>query len=368
MEKKTMMILAVVVVVIVLGGVMAWYFTKPDDGKGNNTIYYTAISPALQKQAISNGTVSGGVSWEPYVSDSLVDGSAHALVWSGEFWPNHPCCVVAARTGFAESNPELVSRMIKVHLVASDWVTTTLSEGPGTENYTKLMAAGATFSNRGVNVVENATEHILYETDITPAVEDYLVLFTEKFVELGIVTNATIEQRGYDNATDFVSNIVDTTYFDAAVDIQPSEIIVGTVRLGYLTGDLHQFARVVAMDDDIWGGKSLYETYGIDVQVDNPAGFANGPLVMDAFAANAIDVGYLGAPPAMQKALNVGTDIKIVALANEEGSAIIANNEIDSFGDLVNRTVATPGPGSIQHLFLLAYAEDNGYRVVLKAA
>ncbi len=169
MEKKTMMILAVVVVVIVLGGVMAWYFTNDDDGDGNTTIYYTTIPPALQKQAISNGTVSGGVSWEPYVSDSLVDGSAHALVWSGDFWPNHPCCVVAARTGFAESNPELVSRMIKVHLVASDWVTTTLSEGPGTENYTKLMAAGAAFSNRGVNVVENATEHILYETDIIPS-------------------------------------------------------------------------------------------------------------------------------------------------------------------------------------------------------
>ncbi len=367
MEKKTMMILAVVVVVIVLGGVMAWYFTKPVDN-GDNTIFYTAIPPAQQKQAISNGTVSAGVSWEPYVSDSLVDGSAHALVWSGDFWPNHPCCVVAARTGYAESNPDLVSRMIKVHLVASDWVTTTLSEGPGTANYTKLMEAGATFSNRGVNVVENATEHILYETDITPAVEDYLVQFTEKFVELGIVTNATIEQRGYENATDFVSNIVDTTYYDAAVDIQPSETIIGTVRLGYLTGDLHQFARVVAMDDDIWGGKSLYEIYGIDVQVDNPAGFANGPLVMDAFAANAIDVGYLGAPPAMQKALNVGTDITIVALANEEGSAIIANNDIDSFGDLVNRTVATPGPGSIQHLFLLSYAEEEGYNVILKGA
>ena len=367
MEKKTMMILAVVVVVIVLGGVMAWYFTKPTDGNGG-TIYYTAIAPAQQKQAISDGTVSGGVSWEPYVSDSLVDGTAHALVWSGDVWPNHPCCVVAVRTGYAESNPELVSRMIKVHLVASEWVAATLSEGPGSDNYTKLMEAGATFSNRGVNVVENATEHILYETSITATVEDYLVQFTEKFVELGIVTNETIEQRGYENATDFVNDIVDTTYYEAANDIQPSETIIGTVRLGYLTGDLHQFARVVAMDEGIWGGESLYEIYGINVQVDNPAGFANGPLVMDAFAANAIDVGYLGAPPAMQKALNVGTDIKIVALANEEGSAIIANNDIDSFGDLVNRTVATPGPGSIQHLFLLSYAEDEGYDVMLKAA
>jgi NitT/TauT family transport system substrate-binding protein len=367
MEKKTMTILAVVVVVIVLGGVFAWYFTQPTNND-ENTIYYTAIPPAQQKQAISNGTVSGGVSWEPYVSDSLIDGSAHALVWSGTFWPNHPCCVVAARTDFAESHPELVSRMIKVHIVASEWVVTTLNEGPGTENYTKLMAAGAAFSNRGVNVVENATEHIVYETEISPAVEDYLVKFTEEFVNLGIVTNATIEQRGYDNATDFVNTIVNNDYYVAAADIQPSDTIVGTVRLGYLTGDLHQFARVIAMDDDIWGGESLYEIYGVNIQVDNPAGFANGAFVMDAFAADAIDVGYLGAPPALQKALNVGTDITIVALANEEGSAIIAGNDISSFSDLVGKTVATPGPGSIQHLFLLAYAEENNYTVKLKAA
>ncbi len=100
------------------------------------------------------------------------------------------------------------------------------------------------------------------------------MLFTEKFVELGIVTNATIEQRGYDNATDFVSNIVDTTYFDAAADIQPSETIVGTVRLGYLTGDLHQFARVVAMDAEIWGGETLYEIYGINCPGGQPGGIS----------------------------------------------------------------------------------------------
>jgi len=367
MEKKTMMILAVVVVVIVVVGVTAWFLLAPPPEK-SGTIYSTTIPPAQQKDAIANGTVSAGVSWEPYVSDSLVAGSAHVLEWSGDFWPNHPCCVLAVRADFAESNPELVERMIKVHMVASEWVVTTLNEGPDGANYSLLMDAGAAFSNRNLTVVESATDHILYETEITPAVEDYLVQFVGDFISLNIVTNDTLNDRGYDTPSEFVSDIVDTSYYAAAASIEPSSTIVGTVRLGYLTGDLHQFARVVAMDTDIWGGKTLYEIYGIDLQVDNPAGFASGGVVMDAFAANAIDVGYLGCPPAMQKALNVGTDIKIVALANEEGSAIIANNDIDSFGDLVNKTVATPGQTSIQHLFLLSYAQDQGYNVSVKPA
>lgn len=359
------MILAVLVVLIVVAGVVAWSL-MPSDDDGNKTIYYVTIAPAQQKQAISNGTVDAGVSWEPYVSDSLVDGSAHALVWTNEFWPHHPCCVVAASTNFADNNPELVQRMLKVHIVASEWVATTLEEGPGSANYTKLMAAGAAFSNRDVSIVENATEHIVFETEITQEIEDYLVLFTNEFIKLGIVTNETMASHGYDNATEFVNDIVDTSYYTDAVDIQPSDEIVGTVRLGYLTGDLHQFARVVAMDATIWGGQTLYEEYGVNIVVENPAGFANGAFLMDAFAADAIDVGYLGAPPAMQKFLNVGTDIKILALANQEGSAIIAGEDIDSFEDLANHTVATPGPGSIQHLFLLAYAEEEGFTVVIK--
>jgi ABC-type nitrate/sulfonate/bicarbonate transport system substrate-binding protein len=87
---------------------------------------------------------------------------------------------------------------------------------------------------------------------------------------------------------------------------------------------------------------------------------------MDAFAAGVIDVGYLGAPPAILKMLNVGTDITVAALANSEGSAILAVEGIDSFDELENKTVATPGPSSIQHLLLLVYAEEQGFTMKLE--
>jgi NitT/TauT family transport system substrate-binding protein len=372
MEKKTMKIMAVAVIVIVVAGSITW-FLLPDNEPNDGAIYYTALAPNTQKQAISDGTVSGGVLWEPFVADAIIDNTAHVIIQSGDVWSNHPCCVIAASSQFAEDNPELVERMIKVHIIANEWILNTLNGDHNATNYTKMMNAGALFSFGDLDhvpTVELATnpDNISFCSEITQETKNYLVNYTDAFIDLGIVKNETIEQRGYDNITDFVNNIVDTSYYSNAINIQPSESIVGTVKLGYLTKDLHQYARVIAMDKSIWGDKSLYEIYGIEVEVENPSGFANGAFLMDAFAADAIDVGYLGSPPAMQKALNVGIDIKIVSLVNEEGSAIIANNDIESFSDFAGKTIATPGPGSIQHLLLLAYADKQGFDVMVKTA
>jgi NitT/TauT family transport system substrate-binding protein len=86
---------------------------------------------------------------------------------------------------------------------------------------------------------------------------------------------------------------------------------------------------------------------------------------MDAFKAGTIDMGYLGAPPALLRVINSGVDIKIISLVNTEGSAIIATNDITTFDQLNNKTIATPGPASIQHLLLLSYANEHGYKVKL---
>ena len=132
------------------------------------------------------------------------------------------------------------------------------------------------------------------------------------------------------------------------------------VRIGYLQGDLHQFARLVAMNDTINGGTNLYKENGLNVSTPNPSGYTVGGAVMDAFAANEIDIGFLGGPPAILKSLNVGTDIIIVALVNMEGSSIIAKDGITNFTQLKGQTVATPGTSSIQHLLFLNEVEKYG--------
>ncbi len=101
MDKK-IAIIAVAVVAIVI--VAAFAVTMMSDNSDDDTIYWLAVPPVNQKDQIAQGLIDGGVSWEPYCSDSILSGDAHALIWSGDFWPNHPCCIVAVNNEFAEDH------------------------------------------------------------------------------------------------------------------------------------------------------------------------------------------------------------------------------------------------------------------------
>jgi len=343
------------------------YDIKPAD-----VIYWVQVPPVNQKDQISQGLIDGGVSWEPYCSDSILSGNANALLWSGEFWPNHPCCIVAVNAKFADNNPELVARVLAAHIEATEWILHTIeNKETDADNYTKLLQIGAGFSGRNTTVVAESLEHMTLLYDINDKLKEYLVSFTEDFITLQQTSDAAVAARGYSSVGDFVDTFVNDSYLKTAATLSKVNSTVGTVRLGYLQGDLHQFARVVASDVDLWDGteyegKNLFTQWG--VQVTSPSPYANGALVMQGFDTGVIDMGYLGSPPAIVKHLNVNTpnsNIRIVAQANVEGSAIIVNADIQSIEDLAGKTIGTPGPGSIQHLMLLAFAKEYGFRVKL---
>jgi len=138
------------------------------------------------------------------------------------------------------------------------------------------------------------------------------------------------------------------------------------VRIGFLQGDLHQLAFFVAVE------KGLFRDAGIDFDY---IPYPNGVSEMDGFASNAINVGYLGAAPATFKRIRANISITIVASANAEGSAIIADleSEINSVSQLVNKTVAIPNTATVQDVLLrialsqygLSYANlSNGFPIV----
>ncbi len=219
---------------------------------------------------------------------------------------------------------------------------------------------GAQFSGIQSSVVESAITHIEFSNQLTSGIKQAFANFTGMFADLGQISNLA----GYANTTAFADSITNTSYLAMASDIQPSATILGSVRLGYLNGDLHQFARVVAMNTSLWGGKTLFQNYGVNVT--SPAPYINGGAVMDGFAAGNIDIGYLGCPPAILKRINANIQIQIVSLVNSEGSAIIGKSPISTLSELEGKIVATPGPASIQHLLLLYYCNQNGYTLKLK--
>jgi NitT/TauT family transport system substrate-binding protein len=124
------------------------------------------------------------------------------------------------------------------------------------------------------------------------------------------------------------------------------------VRIGYLEKDLHQLAFRVALVNG-W-----YEEAGLKVEL---KAYGNGALEMDAFLGNEIDMGYLGAAPALTKRINQEILITILASVNLEGSAIMVrkadydSGAITHVANLTGKSVYIPGPSTVQ-AFLLRLA------------
>lgn len=367
MERKYLIaIVAVVAVAIVAAGILASGALNPANDP--TVIRHTVIAPKDQEAAIQKGTVDGGVSWEPYVSDSVVAGTGKVLLHSADYWPNHPCCVIAVDREWAADNPEVVMRFLKAHVEATEWIQQALAQ-PDSENYTKLMSIGAAFSFRSTDVVEEATKHMHIGYNITEQSKSYLANYTQAYMDLNLIPKNKIGDMGYSSVEDFVDKYVNTEYLEGIGSVQPTNEMT-VVDVGYLAGDLHQFARVVAEDSTIldgtpYEGKSIFEKYGIDTRTPVEGGYAVGGDVMTAFNMGQIKIGYLGSPPAILRHLNNNIQTEIVALANTEGSAIVVNEDINSLEELGGKMIASPGPSSIQYLFLLSVAQDNDLRVQL---
>ena len=129
------------------------------------------------------------------------------------------------------------------------------------------------------------------------------------------------------------------------------------VRIGYLSKDLHQLALRVAIEN------GYFEREGIIVDL---VQYGNGALEMDGFASGQIDMGYLGAAPALTKRLNQDILITILAAVNMEGSAIMGSKaeydagHVTTIADLAGKGVYQPGPSTVQNFLLRLALNQSG--------
>ena len=373
MDKNMKIILTVVVVAVVVVGVAAAAVLMKRDTSGS--VYYTVLPVTGMKAALATGDIDAFISWEPFCSDAIVSGEGEVMMWSGDLMPNHPCCVVAASTAFLADTPNaevLTQRFVKAHMDATEWMMEALDDTEG-ENYTVLMTLAREFTNKSEEVLTAAFEHMFYgyemDSDFVSAIET----FTDMYIELNVTTNESLAERGYDSVSDFADTYVDETYLTAAATIGPSDTILNPddpINVGYLTADLHQMAKVVAMDPRVLGDESIFEKYGLNVVNATGAPFAAGGAVMDGISTGTVDIGYLGCAPAIFKHLNGNIGAKIVSQANSEGSAIVvkAGSGIESLADLVNKTVAVPSESSIQFLLLKSALKADGLELTIRPA
>jgi len=133
-----------------------------------------------------------------------------------------------------------------------------------------------------------------------------------------------------------------------------------TVRIGYLSQDLHQLALKVAQS------KGWFEDEGLNVEL---LQYQNGAYAMNGFGGGQIQMGYLGAAPAMVKGINEEIAITILAAVNLEGSAITVkksayeNGDVTEISDLAGKTVYHPGPSTVQNFLLRLALNGSGLTI-----
>jgi NitT/TauT family transport system substrate-binding protein len=86
------------------------------------------------------------------------------------------------------------------------------------------------------------------------------------------------------------------------------------------------------------------------VKVEVAGIFKAGPEMMSAFAAGALDMGYVGVAPATTAVANKTARVVVLAQVNTEGSAIVVKKEgkIQTLPDLVGKIAAVPGHATVQ--------------------
>jgi NitT/TauT family transport system substrate-binding protein len=128
------------------------------------------------------------------------------------------------------------------------------------------------------------------------------------------------------------------------------------VRLAYIQNDLHHLPAFVALE------KGYYREEGLNVEI---AGiFRAGPEEMSAFSSHSLDAGYVGEAPVITAQANKVADVRIVAQANKEGSALVAakDSPIKNIGDLRGKVVAIPGHATIQDVLLRMALKRSGIK------
>jgi NitT/TauT family transport system substrate-binding protein len=376
MDKKVLTALAAVVVVaIAIGAVIAsGVLTTPPQ---SNVIYYKTYLPSQQKTVIGNHSVDGGIMWEPFVSDNVLSGTGHVLINSKDLFPNHPCCVIVVREEFAEAHPDLVKAVLKAHIEANKWMADAVDNKiANPDNYSKLLSMGASFSGVSEAAVAASLEDMVLDYHLTTAFRSGMANFTQMYLNTtpALLQMTDITGKGYSSVQNFIDNYLNDSYLAAADAVLPSETSLGTVSLAYLTGDLHQFARVVAMNTTLFpGGKNLFQIYGVTIADPQPGGYPNGGGVMTAIAAgnlaNGPNMGYLGCAPAIRNYLTgdiTKLNTRIVAAVNSEGSALVVDSDIHTVKDLGGKVVATPGVASIQQLMLIEIAKQYNMTLSVK--
>jgi len=162
------------------------------------------MEPALQKGGANEG-IDAFLAWEPFNAKAVDNGIGRYLIRSGEIWPDHPCCVVSARTEFLEAHPEIVQKIVNIHARTTNWIR---------EHPSEAVSIFRKYADLSQDAVELAMENIDYiKAPNINEIKQYL----EKLIDYGIIS---ADNTPADIDT-FLAKFINGAFLEEALKVYP---------------------------------------------------------------------------------------------------------------------------------------------------
>ena len=151
-------------------------------------------SPALMADSLTAANPAF-IAWEPFCAKAEYDGKAVTLIRSGDIWPNHPCCVVASANTFLSKHPDIVQKIVDIHVEAEEWIV---------NNTADAISIATNWLEMDQEPVTNAFNNIIYDYNVNrTGLEMYLnFLINQNQLEIDkIPSNTSAFLDGFINTT-----------------------------------------------------------------------------------------------------------------------------------------------------------------------
>ena len=103
---------------------------------------------------------------------------------------------------------------LKAFIQANDMIDEALATGSG-ETYDRIITLATEFSGTNETVVLSSTEHMDLDYHMGDNFETYLIDYTQSYIDLGLIPESKLADRGYANVTEYVKDLVQKQYLEA---------------------------------------------------------------------------------------------------------------------------------------------------------
>lgn len=346
---KKYIFFGMILLIVALAGFII--YEKPEKSNDPKLIYVVSMTADEMTMALSNGSISGFISWEPYPSKAVSRGYAKYLANSSDAWENHPSLVLAISEDMKDED------MIRALVWAEVKSTRFINDH---SNIEKVLDYGQEFLVLDRLTVLAAINNTVYSeySDLNE---------TKRAIE--IISKAGVIQKnisytGYNNVDDFLSKVYINKYYNEVkkeLDEDPNWIpptVNGNIRFGYIEGSSLNLAMYIAEKEGYFEKSGLIT--GKNIQF---LAYRSGRALTDAFKLQEIDAGTLGTTVLLRYKLNDNGRIYIVSGVNSGGTSLVvrADSNIGSIDDLNGKKIATPGFGTCQDTIMRKMFE--GYEI-----